>query len=228
VKFQRPITEVMWATIPFLITMIVALLVVTYVPQLTEISTPEPPRTAPIGNLVTLVHVAADELTVVKEVTLVDVTGKPIPGSDGKPIVKHLAECDKLEGDDKTGCQNLFFGIKPCKGDEACKNASIANWIVVHNTTAVAKENQIALVQEIPLVTSDGTPKKDKSGNPIVKKLADCAKDSDEDTCRDLFLSVTNCQIDAEAVSASYKGDPAKCTRLKISDWIDSNMSDSP
>ena len=32
VKFQRPITEVMWATIPFLITMIVALLTITYVP----------------------------------------------------------------------------------------------------------------------------------------------------------------------------------------------------
>src|SRR4029079_11830531 len=55
VKFQRPITEVMWATIPFLVTMIVALLVITYVPALTEWSTPEPARTEPVKNLVAMV-----------------------------------------------------------------------------------------------------------------------------------------------------------------------------
>ena len=38
VKFQRPITEVMWATIPFLVTMLLALLTITYVPALTEVS----------------------------------------------------------------------------------------------------------------------------------------------------------------------------------------------
>src|SRR5206468_98019 len=67
VKFQRPITEVMWATIPFLVTMIVALLVITYVPEITELSTPEAPRTEPISNLTTMVHTAVEELTVVKD-----------------------------------------------------------------------------------------------------------------------------------------------------------------
>src|SRR5204862_2389525 len=43
-KFQRPITEVMWATIPFLVTMIAALLIITYVPQLTVV--PEEKRTS--------------------------------------------------------------------------------------------------------------------------------------------------------------------------------------
>src|SRR5207249_10743121 len=58
VKFQRPITEVMWATVPYLITMIIALLTITYVPALTAISTPEPPRVEPIANLTSLVHTA--------------------------------------------------------------------------------------------------------------------------------------------------------------------------
>ncbi len=32
----------MWATIPFLVTMILALLLITYVPQITKVSVPEP------------------------------------------------------------------------------------------------------------------------------------------------------------------------------------------
>ena len=48
-KFQRPITEVMWATIPFLVTMIVALLTITYVPALTVV--PEPERTGRVQDL---------------------------------------------------------------------------------------------------------------------------------------------------------------------------------
>ena len=55
VKFQRPITEVMWATVPFLVTMIVALLLITSVPAITMVSVPEAPRTAPINNLVVMV-----------------------------------------------------------------------------------------------------------------------------------------------------------------------------
>src|SRR5678816_1583900 len=52
VKFRRPITEVMWATIPFLVTMIVALLTITYVPALTVV--PEAARTGPVSTLVSV------------------------------------------------------------------------------------------------------------------------------------------------------------------------------
>jgi tripartite ATP-independent transporter DctM subunit len=224
VKFQRPITEVMWATIPFLITMIATLLVVTYVPALTEISTPDPPRTAPISNLVTLVHVAADELTVVKEVTLVDSTGKPLPGGDGKPIVRHLDDCAKLGEQDKSGCERLFFDVKGCKRDANCEHGAIAKWVIDNNSTW-AKEQQIVLVTDVPLVDSDGNPKKDKSDQPIVKHIADCAKDADnEDSCRELFIKVSNCQISPNDMEANSHGDVEKCKRTAISDWVDANQ----
>src|SRR5438309_102204 len=54
VKFQIPITEVMWATVPFLLTMIIALLTITYTPSLTVV--PEPERREPVSNLVSIVH----------------------------------------------------------------------------------------------------------------------------------------------------------------------------
>ncbi|HET7501612.1 MAG TPA: TRAP transporter large permease, partial [Kofleriaceae bacterium] len=68
VKFQRPITEVMWATIPFLVTMIVALLTITYVPALTVV--PEAERTGTINNLVVEIHAAAEEGRATKDVAL--------------------------------------------------------------------------------------------------------------------------------------------------------------
>jgi tripartite ATP-independent transporter DctM subunit len=231
VKFQRPITEVMWATIPFLITMIVALLTVTYVPQVTEASAAlspyDPARSSRTQDLASMVHVAAEELTVIRDITLVDLAGKPIAAADGKPIVKHLSECDTLSGSDKDGCQRVFFDVKNCKGDQACAHVSIAKWVVDNNTTSVPIDKQIVLVTEVPLITLDGKPKTDKSGAPIVKKVADCAKD--DDTCRDLFLSVTNCKIDPGEVNESYKGDPDRCTRLKVGDWVEANAStDAP
>ena len=54
VKFQRPITEVMWATIPFLLTMIVALLDDHVRPALTVV--PEPERTGRVQDSSSLVH----------------------------------------------------------------------------------------------------------------------------------------------------------------------------
>src|SRR5205823_10935606 len=82
VKFQRPITEVMWATIPFLVTMIVALLTVTYVPPLTAISADlspyNPARSGRVHDLTGMVHLAVEELTVIRDVTLVDAAGNPL------------------------------------------------------------------------------------------------------------------------------------------------------
>jgi tripartite ATP-independent transporter DctM subunit len=227
VKFQRPITEVMWATIPFLVTMIVALLVITYVPAITELSTPEAPRTEPISNLTTMVKTAYDELTVVKEVKLVDVSGAPIKDSSGKEIVKHLAECEAA-GSGKEGCQRLFFDVKGCNNDAKCTNEKIAKWVVDNNITTAPLEKQIVLVTEVPLVTSEGTPKKDKSGQPIVKKLAECAKETDVESCRELFLTVSNCKIDPDGVFDGSHGDAGKCISTKVDDWITSNMPDAP
>ena len=77
VKFQKPITDVMWATIPFLITMIVALLVITYVPALTWV--PPPERVAPVNNLVEMVDNGVEESKVsIPEIVLVDAAGSPL------------------------------------------------------------------------------------------------------------------------------------------------------
>ncbi len=92
VKFQRPITEVMWAVVPFLITMIAALLIITYVPALTVV--PEPERTAPVRNLVELVHDGIEESRVsFAELGLVDAQGNPLLDAGGKPLVRRLKGC---------------------------------------------------------------------------------------------------------------------------------------
>ena len=198
VKFQRPITEVMWATIPFLITMIVALLTITYVPQLTVV--PEPERTGRVQDLQQMVHIAVEELTVVKQITLVDAAGNVLPGADGKPIIKKLDDCNAMTDEiAKGGCQKVFFDIKDCKGDKACAHKAIAAWVVSNVNASDDPADQIILVSEVPLVTSDGKPVKDKSGHPIVKKLADCANATDVDTCRELFIDVSNCKISPPA-----------------------------
>ena len=106
VKFQRPITEVMWATIPFLITMIIALLIITYVPQITSASVKfgqavgmSPMDHEPVKNLVKYARdgVAENKLTV-KEITLVDAWGSPLL-VNGKPVVRKFADCRKKQAE---------------------------------------------------------------------------------------------------------------------------------
>ncbi len=222
VKFQRPITEVMWATIPFLITMIVALLTITYVPQLTEVSAAmspyDPERSGRVQDLQTMIHVAAEELTVTREVTLVDAAGAPLLGADGKQIVKHLSECDAITDEiAKGGCQQVFFDVKGCHADQVCAHKAIAAWVVKNVNASDDPTKQIVLVTEVPLVGSDGAPVKNKAGTPIVKKLADCETSTDKDTCRELFLNVSNCKI-----SPPDNGVDA-CIKDKVSTWADSN-----
>jgi tripartite ATP-independent transporter DctM subunit len=219
VKFQRPITEVMWATIPFLVTMIVALLTITYVPQLTVV--PEPERTGRVQDLATMVHVAAEELTVVREVTLVDAAGTPLQGADGKPVVKKLDDCNAITDEiAKGGCQKVFFDVKACNGDKACANKAIAEWVVKNVNASDDPKTQIILVQEVPLVNSDGNPVMGKDGAQVVKKLADCADATDVDTCRELFLNVSNCKI-----SPPGSGVDA-CIKDAVSTWVDANASE--
>lgn len=92
VKFRRPITEVMWATVPFLLTMIAALLVITYVPALTVV--PEAERRAPVKNLVQIVADGIEESRVsFPELALVDAQGAPLVNDAGKPIVRQFKAC---------------------------------------------------------------------------------------------------------------------------------------
>jgi len=225
-KFQRPITEVMWATIPFLVTMIVALLVVTYVPSLTVV--PEAERTGTINNLVVMVHTAAEEGRAVKEVTIVDAAGNQLKDAKGQPIDKKLSDCTSIKEESKRdACQSLFFDVSKCKTDAdatKCTNKAIAEWTVSNlNGDIMDQSKAIILVTEVPLV-KEGEPLKDKkSGQQIVKKLADCDKleGTYQETCRALFISVSNCLI-----SPPEDGNVDGCKAEKASEWVDENMSE--
>jgi hypothetical protein len=61
---------------------------------------------------------------------------------------------------------------------------------------------------------------KGKDGNQVVKKLADCASATDVDTCRELFLNVSNCKI-----SPPDDGVDA-CITDAVSTWVDANASE--
>jgi len=76
----------------------------------------------------------------------------------------------------------------------------------------------ILVVTEIALLDGAGKPLIDASGKPRVRRLADCDRVIDKDTCRELFIDVSNCKIrppdgrDAEA-----------CAKDKIAAWYDAN-----
>jgi C4-dicarboxylate transporter, DctM subunit len=225
VKFNRPITEVMWATIPFLVTMIVALLVITYVPALTVV--PEAERTGRIDNLVVLIRTAAEEGRSVKEVTIVDAAGTPLKDATGQPIVKKLDDCAKLSSESKKDvCQKLFFDVSDCKADpnaQQCSNKAIAAWTVSElNGDVLDQSKAIIVVDEVALVKPDGEPVKDKSGAQIKKNRTECDKmeGSYQETCRELFITASNCKI-----NPPDDGNVDACIAEKVGEWVDSNMS---
>ncbi|HEY5925395.1 MAG TPA: TRAP transporter large permease [Kofleriaceae bacterium] len=225
VKFQRPITEVMWATVPFLITMIVALLVVTYVPALTVV--PEAERTGTVTNMVVMIHTAAEEQRSVKEVTIVDAAGNQLKDAKGQAIVRKLSDCAAEKGESKRDvCQSLFFDVSNCKTDAdatTCANKAIAAWTVANlNGDVLDQTKAIILITEVPLVNAEGEPVKDKKGQPIVKQLAECDKQSgtELETCRDLFIRTSNCKI-----MPPDDGNIEACVAEKAGEWVDEHMS---
>jgi len=185
VKFQRPITEVMWATIPFLITMIVALFVITYVPALTitsldPTSFPEAPRVAPISNLTELVQDGIVETKItVEKVTLVDSAGVPL-SKDGKPIVRTFDDCKTLlktiqsttaksdgtatavDPDEArkpyVACRRLFIDVSACKADKACEAKATAKWIVEVLNDEDNPKDAVLVIQEVGYLDEFGTP----------------------------------------------------------------------
>ncbi|MBL0216480.1 MAG: TRAP transporter large permease [Myxococcales bacterium] len=182
VKFNRPITEVMWATIPFLLTMIVALLVITYVPALTVV--PEAERVAPVMNLVEIAANGVEESKVsIAEIQLVDAVGRPLKDIENKPTIRKFADCRPKIGDPKPGdppqkpkeelekdltaCQQLFFDVSTCKpnpksvdaAQAICANKAIAEWTVKQmNGDILHPERAIILIGELPLVDAAGDP----------------------------------------------------------------------
>jgi C4-dicarboxylate transporter, DctM subunit len=176
VKFQRPITEVMWATIPFLLTMIFALLFITYVPSLTAASVPPAEKRDPVNNLVLMVRAGLRESKVAtREITLVDVNGNELKGPDGKPIVRKMGDCNnqKTLEDGKQrapteseidACQKLFFDATACSPkakpvdpkEIECRNRATAKWATKYFEDVPT--DAVILVKEVTLVDEDGKP----------------------------------------------------------------------
>ena len=109
--FKKPILEVTVAALPPLFIMIAALLVVTYVPSLTVV--PEAERRGSAVELARRVHVAYQEETAVKELTL----------PDGK--VMKVSECAAMEDAiRKEDCAGLFIDVTECRSKAGGKIGS--------------------------------------------------------------------------------------------------------
>jgi C4-dicarboxylate transporter, DctM subunit len=119
--FRKPILEVTIAALPYLLIMIIALLVITYVPSLTVV--PPSERRGRASEMQRQVHNAYQELSAVQEVAM----------PDGKTM--KLAECDKMEDPtQKEECKGLFLDITDCrrtaagKADSECEKKAIADY----------------------------------------------------------------------------------------------------
>lgn len=232
VKFQRPITEVMWATMPFLITMLVALFTVTYIPALTVV--PEAERTLPVKTLVQIVQTGVEESRVATpEITLVDATGTVLKDAKGQPIVRKFADCAPItDVTKKDVCQRLFFEVTACKRPapgtpppadaNACTNTAIATWIV-NNLNSDEPENAAIVVTEVALVDEFGEPVKGEGDKQVVKKITDCdAKTGfEKEACRDVFVKVSNCKILPPEEGLE------ECTKAAISSWVTDNPDEA-
>ena len=120
-KFRKPLLEVTIATLPFMFTVMAALLVVTYVPSLTVVPPPKP--TSTLDGLVAVVKSSAQAVINVSEVPLPDGT------------VKKQDECKGIEDEfERENCLGLFTDVTNCrkKGpDEAktCEEKAIKDWV---------------------------------------------------------------------------------------------------
>jgi hypothetical protein len=78
----------------------------------------------------------------------------------------------------------------------------------------------IIVVTEVALVDGSGNPVNDKAGNRRVCKLAACAQVIDKDSCRDLFITASNCKI-----VPPDGGDADRCIKDRTATWYDQNES---
>ncbi len=120
-KFRKPVTEVVYAVLPFIVTMIFALMIVTYVPALTVVPPPKPRGN--LDGLVQVVREATQAVGYVKEITL----------PDGK-VLKH-ADCNKINDPFARDMCLVFFGdvtecrTKPADEAKECEDKAIKEYL---------------------------------------------------------------------------------------------------
>jgi len=225
-KFQKPVIDVIRAVIPFMLTTLVALLIVTYVPALTIV--PEPERTGPVSTLQAMVVEGIEESKVsIAQLELVDATGAKLLDEKGQPIVRKFADCTKIEDETaKTVCQSLFFDVTDCipKGtqasatpeQQACATKAIADWVVSNlNGDPLDLEKAVITVKEVAMVDAEGNPILGASGTQIVKKYETCAPltGTTRDTCRSLFIAASSCTIMEHDVEDCVSEKSAACPK---------------
>ncbi len=134
-KFRIPVIDVVRAVLPFIGTMLVALVLVTYVPALTIV--PEPERRGTASALVQLVAEQAQTARAVRELAMVRDDGTPVLDAQGKPVIKKLSECAALGSElERERCTDLFVQVTACRAAPpagqsaaACERQVIADWV---------------------------------------------------------------------------------------------------
>ena len=218
----------MWATIPFLVTMIVALLVVTYVPALTVV--PEAERTGTVNNLVVMVHTAAEEGRAVKEVTIVDAAGNQLKDAKGQADRQEarrlhsdqgrveegrlpVAVLRRLELQDRRGRDEVHEqgdrGRGPCRTSTATSSTS---------------RKAIILVDRGAAREADGEPVKDKKPGSRSSRSSPSATSSRARTRRPAASCSSACRT-ARSARPTTATSTAASPRRSAS-WVDANMSD--
>ena len=119
--FKRPIAEVIRATQPFLLCMVIALALVTYIPALTVVPAPE--RRGRVGEISRDLAQAMQRLSAVRELTL----------PDGSALRQE--DCDKLQGLDAEACKGVFVDATRCRAEgdatraQACEEEVIRSYL---------------------------------------------------------------------------------------------------
>lgn len=134
-KFRMPVVTVVRAALPFVAAMLVALILVTYIPALTVV--PEGARRGTAGALVQLVTEEASRARAVRELPLVRGDGSPVLDAQGRPVIKRIAECATLPQEhERESCTTLFVEVTGCRtappADRSaaeCEREVIADWI---------------------------------------------------------------------------------------------------
>ena len=125
-KFRKPLLEVTVATLPFMGTVFVALMIVTYVPSLTVVPAPKPRGT--LEGLTSVVRSSAQAVVNVSEVTL----------PDGR--VKKQDECKGIEDEfERENCLGLFTDVTNCRRLPAaeaktCEDLKVKDWLEAYGT----------------------------------------------------------------------------------------------
>ena len=125
-KFRKPLLEVTVATLPFMGTVFVALMIVTYVPSLTVVPAPKPRGT--LEGLTSVVRSCAQAVVNVSEVTL----------PDGR--VKKQDECKGIEDEfERENCLGLFTDVTNCRRLPAaeaktCEDLKVKDWLEAYGT----------------------------------------------------------------------------------------------